>query len=285
MPAPLTDPCYGQEPLLGIVCPYPERVNELIDSRNRWAACQIAGVDPKFTTLNGQDPVAYILSSNVARRHMNAGQRAMVAARVKLLNNLEAMTTAEREEIAAIAQVSASRIAQARMVLAYRPDLADDVISGSLPCPDRPFVADLVVRNAQGTAVCTTSSGEDGRFQVGLPPGAYELDPQSGAPGGLPSAPPRSRPLPPSARTATARTRHCPETLRPGSTPSRTQRQARFLGMPNCRAASRTDSSLISHDRCHSCHQWCPRENSAGSEKLLDPLFDLRPWTARSWPY
>jgi hypothetical protein len=58
------------------------------------------------------------------------------------------------------------------------------------PCPDRPFVAAIVVRNAQGTAVCTTSSGEDGRFQVGLPPGGYELDPQSGAPGGLPSAPP-----------------------------------------------------------------------------------------------
>ena len=59
------------------------------------------------------------------------------------------------------------------------------------PCPDRPFSADLVVRNAQGTAVCTTSSGEDGRFQVGLPPGGYELDPQSGQPGGLPYAAPQ----------------------------------------------------------------------------------------------
>ncbi len=56
------------------------------------------------------------------------------------------------------------------------------------PCPDRPFVAAIVVRNAQGTAVCTTSSGEDGRFRVGLPAGTYELDPQSGDAGGLPSA-------------------------------------------------------------------------------------------------
>jgi hypothetical protein len=58
------------------------------------------------------------------------------------------------------------------------------------PCPDRPFVADVVVRTRQGDVVCTTSSGVDGRFRVGLPAGAYELDPQSGAPGGLPSATP-----------------------------------------------------------------------------------------------
>jgi hypothetical protein len=59
------------------------------------------------------------------------------------------------------------------------------------PCPDRPVVADLVVRTAQGTAVCTTASREDGRFRIGLPPGAYELDPTSGEPGRLPYAAPQ----------------------------------------------------------------------------------------------
>src|SRR4051794_28416384 len=56
----------------------------LIDGRNRWAACQIASVDPRFDVLNGQDPVSYILSSNIARRHMNAGQRAMTTAKARL---------------------------------------------------------------------------------------------------------------------------------------------------------------------------------------------------------
>lgn len=51
----------------------------LIDGRNRLAACKIAGVAPKFTRLNGHDPVAYILSSNINRRHMTKGQMAMVA--------------------------------------------------------------------------------------------------------------------------------------------------------------------------------------------------------------
>jgi len=58
------------------------------------------------------------------------------------------------------------------------------------PCPDRPFVAELVVRDAQGTALCGTTSGEDGRFQIGLSPGAYVLDPKSSVPGGLTHAAP-----------------------------------------------------------------------------------------------
>jgi hypothetical protein len=60
------------------------------------------------------------------------------------------------------------------------------------PCPDQPFVADLVVRDAQGAVICTTASGTDGRFRIGLPPGTYELDPQSGNVGGLPYAAPQS---------------------------------------------------------------------------------------------
>jgi hypothetical protein len=33
-------------------------------------------------TRNGHDPKAFILSSNIARRHMTAGQRAMAYARI-----------------------------------------------------------------------------------------------------------------------------------------------------------------------------------------------------------
>ncbi len=62
------------------------------------------------------------------------------------------------------------------------------VVSLDDPCPDRPFMATLVVRDAHANVVCTTSSREDGRFRIGLPPGIYELEPQSGHPGGLPFA-------------------------------------------------------------------------------------------------
>jgi hypothetical protein len=55
------------------------------------------------------------------------------------------------------------------------------------PCLDHPFAATLIIRDSQGWELCAVSSGEDGRFLVGLPPGSYELLPLMG-PGGLPFA-------------------------------------------------------------------------------------------------
>ena len=37
---------------------------------------------PEFSKLNGHDPVAFILSSNIARRHMTKGQQAMAVAMI-----------------------------------------------------------------------------------------------------------------------------------------------------------------------------------------------------------
>ena len=37
----------------------------------------MAEVEPKFESINGHDPKALILSVNINRRHMSAGQRAM----------------------------------------------------------------------------------------------------------------------------------------------------------------------------------------------------------------
>ena len=55
------------------------------------------------------------------------------------------------------------------------------------PCPDHPFAATLIIRDSQGRELCAVSSGEDGRFLVGLPPGSYEVVPLAGS-GGLPWA-------------------------------------------------------------------------------------------------
>jgi hypothetical protein len=62
------------------------------------------------------------------------------------------------------------------------------VMRADEPCPDRPFVATLLIRDSQGREMCALSSGEDGYFRIGLPPGSYELVPGRDVAGGLPSA-------------------------------------------------------------------------------------------------
>ena len=50
------------------------------------------------------------------------------------------------------------------------------------PCPDLPYRAWIKVLNRDGGIVTRIRSGEDGRFRVGLRPGLYLLDPESGNP-------------------------------------------------------------------------------------------------------
>lgn len=98
----------------------------VLDGRNRLAACELASVEPEFTTYTGDDPGGYALAVNIARRHLSKGQQAMIAARAAFVSNTS------QEEAAIIAGTSRARVSYAAAVLRHAPELADAVVSGAL---------------------------------------------------------------------------------------------------------------------------------------------------------
>ena len=52
---------------------------QILDGRNRYEICTELGIEPQVSTLpDDEDPVAYVISKNLHRRHLDASQRAML---------------------------------------------------------------------------------------------------------------------------------------------------------------------------------------------------------------
>lgn len=61
----------------------------VLDGRNRLAACQLRGVEPEFEVFQGSEAekLEFVVSLNLSRRHLDSGQRAMVASKLATLRH------------------------------------------------------------------------------------------------------------------------------------------------------------------------------------------------------
>ena len=67
---------------------------QLLDGRNRLKACEQLGIQPNIGELDGDlDPVQYVLSHNLHRRHLTETQRSMVAAKLATLKRGRGLPT------------------------------------------------------------------------------------------------------------------------------------------------------------------------------------------------
>jgi protein gp37 len=78
------------------------RDGTLLDGRNRLVACYRTNQEVVLERYDGDDPVQFSLSANLHRRHLNAGQRAVVALKVR-----ELLQPAAKERLAEAGRSSA----------------------------------------------------------------------------------------------------------------------------------------------------------------------------------
>lgn len=119
----------------------------VIDGRNRLRACEIAGVEPTFEKLTGQDARGFIYSANLQRRQMNKGQAAMLTA---MMYPEEKSKGGRGKKSAAVnsletTEFSRARLEQARQVSRYSTEFARAVIAGDMTLDE----ALLKVRKAE----------------------------------------------------------------------------------------------------------------------------------------
>jgi hypothetical protein len=66
----------------GQLLPITSYEGKILDGRNRYRACQIAGIEPRIEEYTGDDPLGLIASLNDHRRHDTENERALVGARM-----------------------------------------------------------------------------------------------------------------------------------------------------------------------------------------------------------
>lgn len=149
----------------------------LLDGRNRVAACEKAGVQPTFRTYQGDDPVSFVLALNLERRHLNQGQKAIVATAAEELYESQGLAAKSaggteagrgrprekdeepvpqpisrnpqsRDKAGAALGVSGRAVGQAKRIKAKAPELAEQVMNGSMTLKE----ADAQVRQREAKA-------------------------------------------------------------------------------------------------------------------------------------
>jgi ParB-like chromosome segregation protein Spo0J len=100
--------------------------DNILDGRNRAAACVIAGVEPVYEPFIGTDgeKLAFVVSVNLHRRHLTISQRAMVAEKMATMQQGDARTQksddagiqASQTDAAAALNVSRDSVQKARKI-------------------------------------------------------------------------------------------------------------------------------------------------------------------------
>jgi hypothetical protein len=116
----------------GLLLPITLYEGKILDGRNRYRACNMAGVEPRFEEYTGDDPLGFVVSLNLPRRHLNESQRATIAAKLATMpqggdrksekaKSVEASPPKTVKEAARLMNVSPRSVHTAKEILREAP--------------------------------------------------------------------------------------------------------------------------------------------------------------------
>ena len=146
----------------GLQNPVVRYRGQILDGRNRLAACEIAGVKPHFAEWSGTgSPVEWVISENLVRRHLTSSQRAVIAHDLLPLLEKDARerqrgtgrlakkcanppSNGKASHVAArIAKTNSTYVELVKSIGAKAPELLDKVRNGIIRVPDATKLAKL----------------------------------------------------------------------------------------------------------------------------------------------
>lgn len=138
---------------------------KVLDGRNRYRACEISGVEPKTEPFYGTDPLAFVVSMNLKRRHLNESQRAMIAAKIANLHQGQhdikpANLPVSQTQAAELLNVSERTVRNAKSVQEHgTKELVKAVESGEVAVSDAAAIVDMP-KEEQRRALESVRSGK-----------------------------------------------------------------------------------------------------------------------------
>jgi DNA modification methylase len=145
---------------------------KILDGRNRYRACGVLGIEPLVEVYEGSDPLGFVVSLNLNRRHLNESQRAMVAAEIANLQrgrpqengSIELIT---QRQAADLVNSSPASIKRARQVLEQAPVLADAVKRGDIAVSRAATLVGLPEDQQKEAVRLVTSTEKADRERIG----------------------------------------------------------------------------------------------------------------------
>lgn len=123
----------------GLIEPITTLEGKILDGVHRFKACKLAKVKPRYVKWTDSNPLKWVMSKNLHRRHLEKGQRVMVLIDAGLVDPSTGKGRPEKihesvdlsaKEASEMAGTGTVLVEQVRTVAREAPELADEIRSG-----------------------------------------------------------------------------------------------------------------------------------------------------------